>query len=192
MSKRLQRVIGTVILLLVLSAFGVSISQQGELTFPTEPITTPPGYYPVASVSDGDTITVTIAGKAEIVRLIGIDTPETKDPRKPVQCFGTAASAEAKKLLDGKAVRLEGDPTNSNRDKYRRLLRYVYLQDGTLVNHYMIKNGYAFAYTLFPFTKLEEFRAAEREAREANRGLWAGCEVRKEGEKSQTQDQPIP
>lgn len=191
MSRRLQRTIITALLLLILSAFGVSVSQKGELTLPTEPIKTPPGYHPVVSVSDGDTITVKIAGKAEIVRLIGIDTPETKDPRKPVQCFGKAASAEAKKLLDGKAVRLEGDPTNSNRDKYRRLLRYVYLEDGTLVNHYMIKNGYAFAYTLFPFTKLEEFRAAEREAREANRGLWGGCEVRKEGEKSQTQNQPF-
>ncbi len=150
----------------------------------------PPGYYPVVGVSDGDTITVTIAAKKEIVRLIGIDTPETRDPRKPVQCFGKAASTYAHTLLDGKVVRLESDPTNSDRDKYKRLLRYVYLQDGTLVNRSMIDGGYAFAYTLFPFTKMEEFRAAERQAREANVGLWAGCEVIKEGEKSQTQDQP--
>ncbi|HEX7259395.1 MAG TPA: thermonuclease family protein [Candidatus Saccharimonadia bacterium] len=190
MSRSVHRKLMVLLILLILSAFGVGINQQGKLALPKPNLTAPPGYYPVTSVSDGDTIIVTIAGKPEIIRLIGIDTPETKDPRKPVQCFGKAASAHAQTLLDRKVVRLEGDPANNDRDKYRRLLRYVYLPDGTLVNQYMIKNGFAFAYTLFPFTKMQEFRAAEREARAANRGLWAGCEVSKEGEKSQTHDQP--
>ena len=190
MSKRLQRHLMTLVVLVILTAFGVSINQKGEIAMPELPLNVPPGYHEVVSVSDGDTITVKIAGKNEIIRFIGIDTPETHDPRKPVQCFGKAASAYATTLLERKIVRLEGDPTNSNRDKYNRLLRYVYLEDGTLVNRLMIEQGYAFAYTLFPFEKLEEFRKAEQQAREANRGLWAGCEVRKEGEKSQTQDQP--
>ncbi|HUC19998.1 MAG TPA: thermonuclease family protein [Candidatus Polarisedimenticolaceae bacterium] len=190
MSRRLQRNLLTLVILLSLSAFGISVSQEGSLAVPRKMPPAPPGYFPVASVADGDTIGVTIAGKAETVRLIGIDTPETKDPRKPVQCFGKAASAQAHKLLDGQVVRLEGDPASSDRDKYQRLLRYVYLQDGTLINLSMIENGYAFAYTLFPFTKIDEFRAAEQRARTANAGLWAGCDVRKEGQKSQTQDQP--
>ena len=91
--------------------------------------------------------------------------------------FGEAAAAHSKALLEGKNVRLEPDPTNSDRDKYRRLLRYVYLPDGTLVNARLIADGYAFAYTIFPFTRLDEFRGLESEARTANRGLWAGCNV---------------
>ncbi len=136
-----------------------------------------PGYYPVSKVHDGDTIDVVIEGKTETVRLIGIDTPETKDPRKPVQCFGQAASAKTHQLLDDKSVRLETDPADSDRDKYHRLLRYVYLEDGTLINAELVKQGYAFAYTVFPFGKLEEFRSLEAEARAASRGLWSSCPV---------------
>lgn len=136
-----------------------------------------PGLWRITKVVDGDTINVQIGEQKETVRFLGIDTPETHDPRKPVQCFGEAAAAHAKKLLEGKNVRLEPDPTNSDRDKYHRLLRYVYLPDGTLVNAQLIKDGYAFAYTIFPLVKLDEFRALEREAREQNRGLWAGCNV---------------
>lgn len=136
-----------------------------------------PGLWHVEHVVDGDTINVTLGDKKETVRFIGIDTPETHDPRKPVQCFGEAAAAHSKALLEGKNVRLEPDPTNSDRDKYRRLLRYVYLPDGTLVNARLIADGYAFAYTIFPFTRLDEFRGLESEARTANRGLWAGCNV---------------
>ncbi len=190
MNRRLRNSLLILLVLVILSALGVNVNHTGELALPKSLPTTQPGYYPVASVSDGDTIKVRIAGKAETVRLIGIDTPETKDPRKPVQCFGKAASSEMQKLVAHKTVRLEADPTNANRDKYQRLLRYVYLPDGTLVNAYMIQNGYAFAYVLFPFTKMEEFRGYEKQARDANRGLWAGCSVTKEGEKSSTQDQP--
>jgi micrococcal nuclease len=136
-----------------------------------------PGLWHVTQVIDGDTIEVRLDGRLERVRLLGIDTPETHDPRKPVQCFGEVAAAHAAKLLDGQNVRLEPDPLNSDRDKYRRLLRYVYLPDGTLVNAALIRDGYAFAYTVFPLTRLEEFRALEAEARTAGRGLWGGCNV---------------
>lgn len=122
-------------------------------------------------VIDGDTIVVEIDNKQEKVRLIGVDTPETVHPEKPVQYFGKEASLFTKNMVEGKKVRLEYDW--QRRDKYGRLLAYVYLEDGTFLNAEIIKQGYGFAYTRFPFKYLEEFRKYEREAREKNRGLWA-------------------
>jgi micrococcal nuclease len=136
-----------------------------------------PGLAHVTRDVDGDTIDVTINGQKETVRFLGLDTPETHDPRKPVQCFGEVAAAHTKALLEGKNVRLEPDPQDSDKDKYGRLLRYIYLPDGTLVNAELIHDGYAFAYTVFPITKLDDFRALEADARQNNRGLWAGCNV---------------
>ena len=132
--------------------------------------------YTVVETVDGDTIKVKMGNKIETVRFIGMDTPETHDPRKAVQCFGQQASDNTKELLLNKQVRLESDPNDSDRDKYKRLLRYVYIGD-ELINAKLIHDGYAFAYTVFPFTKLDEFRALEADARANNRGLWAGCTV---------------
>ncbi len=145
-----------------------------------------PGLYPVVRVNDGDTIVVKTPAGNESVRLLGVDTPEVKDPRKPVQCFGEAASAHTKQALNGASVRLEPDPTNTDRDKYGRLLRYVYLPDGTLYNAALIRDGYGFAYTVFPITKLEEFRALEADARANSRGLWAGCHINDTNKVKQT------
>ena len=119
-------------------------------------------------VVDGDTI---ILSNGERVRLIGVDTPETKHPNKPVEYFGKEASAFTKRMVEGKEVRLEYD--QQQRDKYGRLLAYVYLMDGTFLNAEIIKQGYGNAYTRFPFKYMEEFRQYEKEAREAKRGLWA-------------------
>lgn len=124
-------------------------------------------------VVDRDTIQVWLCGRAEKVRLIGVDTPETVDPRKPVQYFGREASAFTMRLVPGQHVILRDDPMDQNRDRYHRLLRYVFLQDGTFVNAEIIRQGYGFAYTKYPFSLTEEFRALEREAREQGRGLWA-------------------
>lgn len=135
----------------------------------------PPGTYRVMSVEDGDTIVVDMNGTDERIRFIGVDTPETRDPRKPVQCFGRAAGAFTKALIGNNPVRLEADPLSTNRDRYNRLLRYVYLPDGQLVQAEIIKQGYGFAYTSFPFTKSEEFTAHQKEAEQANRGLWNSC-----------------
>jgi micrococcal nuclease len=172
----------------VLSALGYNVDKTGELGLPsaTEVQAVPPGFYAVVEVADGDTFSVRIAGKVEIIRLIGIDTPETRDPRTTVQCFGVAASDFSKHLLTGKTVRLEADPGSDDRDRYHRLLRYAYLPDGTFVNQTLVEQGYAFAYTLFPNSKLEETRAWERSARENNRGLWAGCKVDESNQKKQT------
>jgi endonuclease YncB( thermonuclease family) len=135
-----------------------------------------PGLYRVTKFHDGDTISVDMNGKEETVRFIGVDTPETHDPRKPVQCFGMAAADFTKRLIGDQNVRLEADPLNTNRDRYNRLLRYVYTPDGMLVNAEIIKQGYGFAYLSFPFTKSEKFRLDQQEARDGKKGLWNNCQ----------------
>jgi micrococcal nuclease len=118
-------------------------------------------------VIDGDTIEL---DGGERVRLIGVDTPETVDPRRPVQYFGKEASAFTRRMAQGKQVRLEfGD---ESRDRYGRTLAYVYLADGTFLNAEIIRQGYGHAYTRFPFRYQEEFLALERQARAQGRGLW--------------------
>ncbi|MEK7568763.1 MAG: thermonuclease family protein [Patescibacteria group bacterium] len=128
----------------------------------------------VTRIIDGDTIVVFVDGVSEKVRLIGVDTPETVDPRKPVQCFGEEASAFTRSLLLRAGVRLEMDATQGDRDKYGRLLRYVFLPDGTLVNEEIIAEGYGHEYTYrIPYQYQTEFKTAERSARESQKGLWA-------------------
>lgn len=137
-------------------------------------------FYTILSVTDGDTFKVSINGTTETLRMIGMDTPETVDPRKPVQCFGVEASNRAKQLLTGKKVRLEADSTQGERDKYGRLLRYAYLEDGTFFNKSMILEGYAHEYTYDTKYKYQaEFKAAQAEAQASKRGLWAdnACQV---------------
>lgn len=120
-------------------------------------------------VIDGDTILLDVD---ERIRLIGVDTPESVDPRRPVQFFGKEASAFTRRLVEGRRVRLEFD--QERQDRYGRTLAYVYLEDGTFLNAEIIRQGYGHAYTRFPFRFSEELRAYEREAREQRRGLWAG------------------
>jgi len=131
-------------------------------------------YYTVVKVVDGDTITVNINGNDETLRLIGIDTPETVHPSKPVECFGIEASNKAKELLNGQKVSLEADSTQGKRDKYGRLLYYVFLEDGTHFNKLMIRDGYAYEYTYnIPYKYQNEFKEAEQDAKNNKRGLWA-------------------
>ncbi len=127
----------------------------------------------VTRVIDGDTIDVLQNGETHRIRLIGINTPETVDPRKPVECFGTEASTYLKNLLTNRTVLLETDESQGDTDKYNRLLRYVFLPDGTNVNLTMIKEGYAYEYTYnTPYQYQTEFKAAEADARENGQGLW--------------------
>lgn len=160
------------------------VDKYNNSTPKSQPVATPTqtqvkgvseGFYPVVHVVDGDTLDVEIDGKKERIRLIGIDTPEVVDPRKPVQCFGREASNKAKEILTDRLVKLEGDPTQSDRDKYGRLLRYIYLEDGTFFNKFMIVEGFAHEYTYHsnPYKYQEEFIQAERQAREQNKGLWS-------------------
>ena len=125
---------------------------------------------------DGDTLVVTLDGEAgeSHIRLLGMNSPETVDPRKPVECFGKEASAHIHELVDGKRVRLVADPQADERDKYNRLLRHVILEDGTDVNAAMVKDGYAYAYLSFPLNpqRRREIKKFEQEARSGQRGLW--------------------
>lgn len=131
-------------------------------------------FYSVVKVVDGDTIDVSINGETKRLRLIGINTPETVDPRTAVQCFGKEASDKAKELLTGKKVSLEADSTQGELDKYSRLLRYVFLEDGTNFNLYMIREGYAYEYTYStPYKYQTEFKAAQVYAKANNKGLWS-------------------
>ena len=130
----------------------------------------------VVYVTDGDTIGVEVDGVEERVRLIGIDTPETKKPDTPVQCFGPEATAFTESLLPvGTPVYLERDV--EARDPYGRLLAYVYLAgDGTFVNLQIVAEGYAQPLTIAPnVAHSTEFVAAARAAEAANLGLWARC-----------------
>jgi micrococcal nuclease len=123
----------------------------------------------VSRVVDGDTIELEGSGK---VRYIGINAPESVDPRRKVECFGKEASLYNKNLVEGKRVRLEKDI--SNRDKYGRLLRFVYLEDGTFVNEALVREGYAYASPYTPdISKKDFFREGESIARMHARGLWS-------------------
>jgi micrococcal nuclease len=128
---------------------------------------------PVMRVVDGDTIVVLLDGNNTTIRLIGVNTPETVDPRRGVECFGKEASQKTKELLTGRLVRLEPDPTQAERDRYNRLLRYVYLEDGTLFNQWIIEEGFAYEYTYDkPYQYQEEFRTAQEAAESGQKGLW--------------------
>jgi micrococcal nuclease len=127
-------------------------------------------------VSDGDTLSVKVNGEKETLRLIGIDTPETQDPRKPVQCFGKEATAELKRLLTGHSLYVKADPTQDNLDKYGRSLRYLALEDGTFVNYELVRNGFAHEYTYrVPYQYRDLFIGAANKAREENLGLYGSC-----------------
>ncbi len=131
-------------------------------------------YYKVSKVTDGDTLHVVIEGKDETVRLIGVNTPETVDPRRTVECFGKEASERMKEIAKGKIVRLEYDDSQSLRDTYGRLLAYVYLEDGQMINRKMVAEGYAYEYTyMTPYKYQREFRELQSLAQSAKRGLWA-------------------
>jgi micrococcal nuclease len=174
----------------VTTRLGISTStttpsrQLGKSDFPT--------MYPVVHVVDGDTIDIEAAatdgrssdpslgegfrkdGAKVRVRLIGINAPESVDPRRPVQCFGKEASAEMSRIVGGQSVRLETDPSQDTYDRYGRLLAYAFLPDGTDVNLHMIEAGFAYEYTYhLSYRYQKEFKAAQAAAEKRGSGLWA-------------------
>jgi len=139
------------------------------------PLTPPPNLTPasVVRVVDGDTIEVKIYGKLYTVRYIGVDTPETVHPSRPVECFGKEAYRRNRELVGGKMVQLEKDVSET--DRYGRLLRYIWVE-GQMVNAVLVAEGYAHAVTYPPDVKYAElFRELERKARQEGRGLWSAC-----------------
>lgn len=174
------------IFLLVFSVISpeVDVSQLQETASPSlqivvEELGASPSAYPVIKVLDGDTIAVNLDNKNEVVRLVGINTPETVDPRKPVECFGEESSRKLKALLEGKVVSLEGDATQSDRDRYGRLLRFVFI-NGEDVGLVMLREGYAAEslYSDVPHKYRDAYLEVQREAQESKRGLWGdrACE----------------
>ena len=130
----------------------------------------------VVRVVDGDTIDVRVGGTEERVRLIGIDTPETKRPDTPVECFGPEATEFTSSLLpEGTAVDLTRDVVP--RDDYGRLLAYVHrVRDGLFVNEALVRDGYAQPYTYPPnVAHADRFVDAARDAEAAGAGLWSAC-----------------
>ncbi len=140
---------------------------------PTPQLTFPGGTTPatVVRVVDGDTIEVEIEGETYKVRYIGIDTPETVDLRRPVGCFGEEASAANKALVEGRVVGLEADVSDT--DTFGRLLRYVWLNGGEMVNAMLVRDGYAQSSAYPPDVRHQDlFDDLEADARSAGRGLW--------------------
>ena len=135
----------------------------------------------ILRVLDGDTVELLYQGKAEKARLVGVDTPETKDPRKPVQCFGPeAANFTTTTLPRGLEARITWNPIGDKRDKYNRLLVYLWVQldddePFELFNAALVRLGYARVYPFFKFDRLQEFRNFEAAAMVEKAGLWGAC-----------------
>ena len=129
----------------------------------------------VVHVVDGDTLRVALGDRVERVRYIGIDTPESKRPDTPVQCFARAAARANARLVGGERVRLVLDV--EQRDRFGRLLAYVYrARDGLLANAALVRGGYARTLTVPPNVRYaKRFAALAAWARRAGRGLWSAC-----------------
>jgi len=166
--SKLNRILPLLLTALVAALIGYFLHHKSPV------INEAPTLYRVVEVIDGDTIKVDLGGELETVRLIGIDTPEIANPYNPKEdCFGPEAAQYAKQLLEKQSVYLIKDPMQSNRDKYERLLRYVFLEDGTLINAELVKEGYAFNYIYEPFQFMKQFDYLEKQAKENRMGLWS-------------------
>ena len=169
--SKLGKIIIVVGLIIIAGIIGYLLPRKPEIV-----IKETPTLYKVAEVIDGDTITVEINNQIETVRFLGIDTPEVPNPYKPEGCFGKEASQKAKELLENKKVYLIPDPLSSDKDKYNRLLRYVFLENGYFVNAELINEGFAYNYIYEPFQFMKEFNRLENLAKTNNVGLWLECE----------------
>jgi micrococcal nuclease len=137
-----------------------------------------PGTLPVqvTRAVDGDTIVVSAGDSTETIRIIGLNTPETVAPRRPVECYGPQASARARELLTDQTVYLARDPRQPARDRYRRLLAHVWLPNGELYAAAMIQDGFARELTVGRAHYFQgEYRALQAQAEATGRGLWSAC-----------------
>ena len=164
----------------IIFASSLPVIQSPDLT--TLPI------YKVVRVVDGDTFSATNGKEKTKIRLIGVDTPETVHPNKPVEAYGIEASRFLKNLLKGEEVYLK----ITSKDKYGRTLAYVYrCPDGLFVNAEIIRQGYGHAYTKFPFEYMEQFRQLEKFARDNQKGLWSDAQPVKEKTTKQQENEEI-
>jgi micrococcal nuclease len=165
-----RRALLWIALFAALAAAGSGLPSCGK-----EPRRRPTSEGVVVRVVDGDTIHVRVDGRREKVRYIGVDTPESKRPSTPVECFARAAAAFNARLVAGRRVRLRTDV--EPRDRYGRLLAYVYRRDtGLFVNAELVRQGFATILTIPPnVAHAAQFLRLERAARAARRGLWGSC-----------------
>lgn len=176
--KKISSILGGCLILIMVTAFNYlkvpQINKKTNILIPTistSVIATSSPSYLVTRVVDGDTIEIETGQK---IRYIGVNTPESVDPRKPIECFGKEASAKNSELVLNKKVKLEKDVSDT--DRYGRLLRFVYLEDGTFVNLELVKQGYASVMTVPPDVNLSSiFLQAQQQARDSKLGLWSGC-----------------
>lgn len=165
--------------ILAASSFAVNDSKSTASGVPNYP--KPPDFSTLSPnvvdrVVDGDTIVVQVKSQQTTIRLIGVDTPETVHPSKPVEHYGKEASQFTANLLKGERVYVVTDPSQGTTDKYGRTLAYIYrVPDGLFVNAEIIRQGYGHAYTQYPFKYMEEFRQLEQFARQAEKGLWSNA-----------------
>ena len=168
-----MRVLAAVVTAAVLSSLAACSPSAGDAD-------TAPGIlhgpYPVVRTVDGDTIRVDRNGEEIVIRFIGLDTPETVAADRPVECFGPEASARTAELVDGGEVWLEYDEVSGLTDKYDRTLAFVWLDQQTMLNELLIREGFAEELTYTEgYAHAEDFRAAESRARDARVGLWGAC-----------------
>ena len=159
-----------IVLAVVAAAVGAALLTGRDGAAPAEPRAGR-----VVSVTDGDTIRVRFGGRVERVRYIGVDTPESRRPGTPVQCFARRAAQENARLVSGRRVRLVLDV--EARDRFGRMLAYVYRAgDGRFVNAALVRGGYARPLTIPPNVRFaDRFARLAADARRSGRGLWSAC-----------------
>jgi micrococcal nuclease len=181
--RRKALTIGVVLVLCVIVGAGFAFADNFLDLLVDRLVIDPNAYYPIGRVVDGDTFEVNILGDGRnsgsriiTIRVLGINTPETVDPRRGVECYGPEASAEAKRVLNDHKVRLAFSPNRELKDKYGRYLAYAYLDNGLFYNEHMIEEGYAKEYTYgTAYSMQKEFRSIQAESKKANKGLWGTC-----------------
>ena len=154
-----------------------SARESSSDTFKSSRAIDPNDIATVLSVTDGDTFRASVRGRNEPVRLIGIDAPETRHPTIAKQCFGAEASRRLERMLTGKTVFLVRDGLQDDRDRYGRLLRFVFLKNKSNVNEALVRGGFATYEEQYPIAEpfRTELEDAESAAVDRGAGLWRAC-----------------
>ena len=173
------------LVILILAILPVSLGGFTNFEKQNQDEITQRDYYFVEKIIDGDTISVSIDGKTKNIRLIGVNSPETGKGYRETECFGKEALEYAKNILQNQRVFLESDSSQGDKDRYDRLLRYVFLENETSFNMQLISDGYAYEYTYnTPYKYQSEFKKAQKEAQQNRKGLWGDVCTKEEFESS--------
>lgn len=156
----MKKVFSSIIIILSIIAFSLGAVKEEDLGGPREKAF-------VKTVIDGDTV---MLKDGRTVRLIGIDSPETRHPTLPPQRFGKEAADYLRKLAENRDCELEFEEGNS-KDKHGRAVAYLYV-GGLLLNEELLKNGFAYVYTKYPFRLKEKFITSQQNAIKNRKGLW--------------------